>query len=110
MDFEDVGEGSRIIYRPKYARRISEDVLLERSPSREFVKFKGMGWMSRGELKHYELVEVICSAERACPGCATPEKPEDSKPCRNAPGGSPQLERYLDALELSKYGRLRGDE
>ncbi len=100
MDFEDVGEGSRIIYRPKYSRRINEDVLLERSPSREFVKFKGMGWMSRGELKHYELVEVVC---------ASPEAGQ-TRPCRNAPRGSPQLERYLDALELSKYTNGADDE
>jgi hypothetical protein len=93
MDFNDVGEGSRIIYRPKYARRIQEDILLERSPSREFIKFKGMGWMSQGELKHYELVEVICSVPEA----------EETKPCRNAPGGSRQLEQYLDTLELSKH-------
>lgn len=98
MDFDEVGEGSRIIYRPKYSRRINEDVLLERSPSREFVKFKGMGWMSRGELKHYELVEVICAA------------PEQTGPCRNAPAGSPQLQRYLDALELSKYTNGPNDE
>ena len=94
MDFEEVGQGSRIIYRPRYSNRISEDVLLERSPSGEFVKFKGMGWMSRGELKHYEILEVIREA---------PEE-EQSAPCRNAPGGSPQLQRYLDALELSRYG------
>jgi hypothetical protein len=100
MDFDEVAEGSRIIYRPKYARRINEDVLLERSPSGEFVKFKGMGWMSRGELKHYEILEVIRAAPEA----------EQSEPCRNAPGGSPQLQRYLDALELSNYGKLRGDE
>ena len=107
MDFDEVEEGSRLLYRRRYSIRVSEDRLLERSPSGEYLKFEVLGWVTRADLKHHELLEVLGSdADEMCPNCLTPWKRggSDIRPCRNAPGGSPQLERYLDALELSRYG------
>jgi len=104
--FDEVEVGSRLLYRPKYASRIVEDAIVERSPSGDFVKFKNMGWVSRSELVHYELLEVLEGGEEAegemCPNCVTPWKcngPHVHKPCRNAPGGSRELERYFDSIK-----------
>lgn len=106
MDFDEVDEGSRIIYRPKYSSRINEDTLIERSPSGDFVKFRGLGWISRDDLNHYDILEVLSfEDDDMYPNCLTPWKCNGPhlSPCRGAPGGSHQLERYMDALELSKY-------
>ena len=108
MDFEGVGEGSRIIYRPRYSTRVFEDRLVERSPSGEFVKFEVLGWVAKSELRHYELLEVLGVSEDfdgMCPNCVTPWKCNGPHvmPCRNAPAGSPQLESYLDSLGVSSH-------
>lgn len=104
MDFEDVGPGSRLLHRRRYSIRVVEDRLLERSPSGEYIRFEVLGWVNRSDLKHHELLEVLGSDDM-CPNCLMPCKfvCPYIKPCRNAPGGSPQLERYLDALELSRF-------
>lgn len=105
--FGGVAEGSRVLYRLKSSAKIFEDVLLERSPSKEFTKFRTLGWASAQDLALYELVEVICSGpldgDDMCPNCVTPWKCNGPhiKPCRGAPGGSHQLERYIDSLGLS---------
>lgn len=90
--------------------------MLERSPSGDFYKFQSMGWISKKELSYFTLLEVLGSSTipkdsdepEMCPNCLTPWKcngPHVTEPCRGAPGGSHQLERYLDALELSRYGQ-----
>lgn len=112
MDFEGVGEGSRILCRPRYSIRISEDRLVERSPSGEFVKFEVLGWVAKSELRHYELLEVLGDSvefDDMCPNCVTPWKCNGPhiRPCRNAPVGSPQLENYLDGLGLSSHASER---
>lgn len=112
--FESVSEGDRVLCRKNYSNNIVEDFLLERSPSGEFYKFKNLGWLSKKELSHFVLLEIIGREGRGlnagdsgepdmCPNCLTPwnyNSPHVPKPCRGAPGGSPQLERYLDALGL----------
>lgn len=109
--FDSVSEGSRILYRKNYSSTVREDQLIEKSPSGEFFKFKNMGWLSSGELSHLVLLEVLGSAaseegDSMCPNCVTPWKynrPHMPYKCRGAPGGSPELERYLDALELPRH-------
>lgn len=106
MDFEDIGPGSRLLYRRRYSIRVVEDRLLERSPSGEYIRFEVLGWVNRADLKHHELLEVLApDYGEMCPNCLMPGKfsGPHARPCRNAPGGSPQLERYLDALELSRF-------
>jgi hypothetical protein len=107
MEFDGVEEGSRILYRRRYSIRVVEDRLIERSPSGEYLKFDLMGWINRADLKHHELLEILGagSSEEMCPNCVTPWKCNGphSLSCRNAPGGSPQLEQYIDALELSGH-------
>lgn len=110
--FDDIVEGTRFIYRMKSSNRVAEDTLIERSPSGDFVKFEVMGWASRRDLSNYEILEVLGKAtsleDEMCPNCVTPWKcngPHKLKKCRSAPGGSPQLERYLDALELARFNR-----
>lgn len=108
-DLGSVAEGSRILYRARFSIRVMEDSVLERSPSGDFVRFKTMGWVSMPELRHYELLEVLGSSDDGddmCPNCVTPWKcngPHLPAPCRGAPGGSPELERYLDSLGLSGH-------
>lgn len=113
--FETLEEGTRFIYRRNYSSALKEDTLEERSPSGDHLKFRGLGWLSFKEASsHYTLVEVLGKSEEIddmCPNCVTPWKCNGPhlKPCRGAPSGSPQLERYLDAIELSKYGGRSGD-
>lgn len=110
--FDSVAEGSRILCRLKSSLRVLEDILLERSPSGEFVKFGTAGWLSKSELSHYELVEVLGGPDEPeddmCPNCVTPWKcngPHEHRKCRSAPGGSPQLEMYLNYLGIYGNGR-----
>lgn len=122
IDFRALEEGVRFIYRRNYSSTLHEDDLEERSPSGDYLKFRSLGWLSLKEASsHYTLVEVLGKSKEVlgnskevddmCPNCVTPWKCNGPhlNPCRNAPGGSPQLERYLDALELSKYGERPGD-
>lgn len=104
--FDALEEGARFIYRRNYSSTIHEDILEERSPSGEHLKFRSLGWLSFVDVSgHYTLVEVLGESELAddmCPNCVTPWKCNGPhiKPCRGAPGGSPELERYLRELGL----------
>lgn len=104
LRFEDVAVGSRFLYRRSYSPSVKEDLLLERSPSGDFLKFEVLGWLSRADANHLSLLEVIDpphDAEEMCPNCVTPWKCNGPHiPCRGAPGGSPQLQRYLDQLGI----------
>lgn len=104
ISLDDLSEGTRLIYRLRYAIRLTEDRLLEKSPSGNYIKFEVLGWVPKSDLKHYEFIEVLdCEkGSEMCPNCVTPWKCNGPHlvPCRNAPAGSPQLESYLDSLGL----------
>ena len=106
FDFFAVETTARLLYRLKYSSKICEDSLVERSPSGDFLKFKGLGWLSKSELRHFELLEVLGSfgeEECMCPNCVTPWKcngPHLPKPCKGAPSCSPQLERYMNSFNF----------
>lgn len=90
-----------MLYRRSHSSTAIEDALVEKSPSGEFYKFRHMGWRSRRELSHLTLLEVLGDEDDMCPNCVTPWKCNGPhRPCRGAPGGSPQLERYIDSLGL----------
>lgn len=114
--FDTLEEGTRFIYRRNYSSMLQEDTLKERSPSGEYLKFLLLGWLSFKDVSsHYTLVEVLGESKEEddmCPNCVTPWKcngPHRPRKCRGAPGGSPELERYLDAMELSRYGLDDGE-
>lgn len=104
--FDTIEEGTRFIYRRNYSSMLREDTLDERSPSGDYLKFRCLGWTPSRDISiHYTLVEVLGESkvdDGMCPNCATPWKCNGRhiKPCRGAPGGSPELERYLDELGI----------
>lgn len=104
IGFDDLSEGTRLIYRLRHATRLTEDRLLEKSPSGNYIKFEVLGWVSKSDLKHYEFIEALDCEEGSemCLNCVTPWKCNGPHlfPCRNAPAGSPQLEAYLNSLGL----------
>lgn len=108
-NFETLEEGTRFIYRRNYSSTLQEDTLEERSPSGEHLKFRCLGWLSlKDVLNHHTLVEVLGESklrddmDDMCPNCVTPWKCNGPhiRPCRGAPGGSPELERYLKEMGL----------
>lgn len=106
VGFDRLKEGDRFLFKKKFLPGILEDELVEVSPSSGYVKFARAGWMSSCDLFNYELLEVLKPAPEAedmCPNCLTPWKcngPHHLRPCRGAPGGSPQMEEYLRSLGL----------
>lgn len=106
--FASLKEGDRFLFKKKFLAGIAEDELVEISPSSGYMKFARTGWMSSCDLSHYELLEVLKPAAASdgddmCPNCVTPWKcngPHHPRPCRGAPGGSPQLDEYLRSLGL----------
>lgn len=104
ISFDDLPEGTRLLYRVRHATRITEDRILERSPSGNYINFEVLGWVSKSDLKHYEFIEALDheKGSEMCPNCIAPWKCNGPHlvPCRNAPAGSPQLESYLDSLGL----------
>jgi hypothetical protein len=105
LSFEQLPEGSRFLFRKiGPLGSVIEDVLVERSPSAGYLKFARMGWMSSCDLAGYELLELLDAEmydDDMCPNCVTPWKcngPHLNRPCRGAPGGSPQLDEYLRSL------------
>jgi len=106
LGFDSLAEGSRFLLRRIGPfGSVAEDVLLERSPSAGYLKFARMGWMSSCDLSRFELLELLgCESgdDDMCPNCVTPWKCNGPhlKPCRGAPGGSPQLDEYLKSLGI----------
>lgn len=104
--FEALEEGTRFIYRRNYSSTLNEDTLEERSPSGEYLKLRCLGWLSSKEVSsHYTLVEVLGESKLdedmdMCPNCVTPWKCNGPhiRPCRGAPGGSHELERYFKEM------------
>lgn len=102
--------GDRFLHRTSYSSRLIEDSLVERSPSGDHLKLCVVGWMSLADLRsRHQIVEVLGprqdpeDPEEMCPNCVTPWKcngPHLLKPRRNAPSGSPELERHMEDMGL----------
>lgn len=104
--FENLEEGTRFIYRRSYSTTLQEEILEERSPSGGHLKFRNLGWLPLKDLStHYTIVEVLGESKKGggmCSNCVTPWKCNGPhlKPCRGAPRGSPELEKYFDDMGL----------
>jgi hypothetical protein len=106
ISFKNLAAGDRFIFRKSYSSILSEDSVLEVSPSGRHLKLK-TGWVSIESLEsNHVLVEVLDKKQSddmhpnwwvAPCKCNDPHK---ISPCVGAPAGSPQLEEYMRLLGL----------
>jgi len=66
-----------------YKYSLINDEIVEYSPSAKYVKMKNVGWITKKELENIWI-----------------EKLNVLKKCRGAPRGSPELEKYLDSIQV----------
>lgn len=60
IDRSSLPSGTRFLYRTKsLLKGIAEDLVLEWSPSGEFVKLEKSGWLSSQDISQITLLEII---------------------------------------------------